>query len=147
MDTTGDRCRDEIISARCFARAAVQIRARHSRNARNRRALGNSSVDSNTRRILCGWNWPPCYRAIVRRDGRARRELARRLSATASVLFPDGVRQLLSVVNQTAFAFQTALERSGQDRQLPSRRYDNHLHHLFVDQNEAAALYPAGFSI
>src|SRR6202011_773143 len=127
-----DRC-NETLCARCRTSETLQVFAWHFAHARDRRALGNSGSDSNTRRILQNWNWKTRHTSIIWSDGRPRGKFVRRLFASAAVLFRHPLRQLFSLVNQAAGTRKTTLAQLRQDRHLPPDRGGDHFSYLQFD--------------
>src|SRR5207244_12416419 len=107
-------------------------------------------------------NW-----SFVCDHGRPWRQFAWHVSPAFTVLFRDGLREFLSVVDQVAMAgsdiVATAkgrrhppsprLRRKRRrrlqrkiDRQVSSLGHRHHFYHLYPDQDEVAPLHLAGFS-
>src|SRR6266404_2881515 len=139
--------RDEIACGGGRPCEALQVCARHLAHARIRRSLGSPGVDPNRWRIFENRDWSSRSRSILRRDGRSRRKLVRRLSSPSAVLFRHHLRQLLSLVDQAAIVNPKTLAQPRQDRHLPDYWRRGHFCYLQFDQNQAAALHVTGVSI
>src|SRR5436309_15042582 len=152
---------------RCAVGPALQVRLWNFTYARSGRALGNSGADSNAWRVLHGRNWSTRDSSFVCDHGRPWRQFACHVSPAFTVLFRDGLREFLSVVDQVAMAGsdivatakgrrhppsprlrRTRRRRLQQkiDRPISRNRHRHHFHHLYLDQNEVASLHLAGFS-
>ena len=131
VGTAADSCLDNFLCAEFAAWPPIQIRSRHRTDAGDYCGLGNSRVDSDTWRLSANRNRPPRHWPLVRSNGGARMELVRRIPLITAVLFRDRVCQFLSMVDQTARAFEKIVARAGQHRQLPALRRRDHFHHLF----------------
>src|SRR5205823_14015165 len=146
VDPARDYCSDEILSTRRATHGAVQIYARPFAYACDRRAVGRSGADSNSRTILRRGDRSSRNRPLVHDDGGPRCEFIRGVSLVTAVLFRNGLYQLFSVVDQAAVVDEKIMARPRQDRQLPYHWRCDHFHHFHFDQNQIAALHPAGLS-
>src|SRR5882724_7407868 len=167
MGAIVDSWNDNHFRTRCAVGPALQGRLWNFTHARPGRALGNSGADSNAWRVFHSRNWSPRDRSFVCDHGRSRRQFAWRVSPAFTVLFLDGLREFLSVVDQVAMAGseittgaksprhppspglrRTRRRRLQQkiDRQISRNRHRHHFHHLYLDQNEVASLHLTGFS-
>src|ERR1017187_1936300 len=158
-DPTINRRIDENLWSRSGTRETVRVCSRHCAHAGDYLALGGSGAYSDARRISARRDWPSRDRALVRRDGRPRLEFVRRVFAPSAVLFRDRIRELLSVVDQTAVANARTLARSEgrgrrpwlqrarQDRHVPCCRYRDHLRYLHCGDDKTSSLHAASFSV
>src|SRR4029077_10694666 len=115
LDTAAHCSGSNHFGSRLAVGPEFQIPAWNFADACNCCALGNSSADSNSRRILCDRNRTTCHWPLARDDGRARSEFVWDVSTAFAVLFRDSFHRFLSVVDQVAVV-DPAIAEPKEDR-------------------------------